>query len=239
VSRHEARKGEEQGKGKKRELQFLDDSSEFSLLHPGCIMSEGESLHKATTSPSSMPISNLLVNETAEPALQVQVQVQVQAQAQAPSPNLQKPNLPAILPKLPGFQEQTPKTASARQAARKRRPTQPAALGEEETSLLPAEGELEPEAGEESDSISARSGRSLELRHTHKLAERRRRKELNDAFDSLEAAVRTQPDTALSKWDVLCEATDMIDSLRSTELALMARKELLLKEIDSLQATRK
>jgi len=74
----------------------------------------------------------------------------------------------------------------------------------------------------------------------HKLAERKRRRELKETFDTLQLVLAPHRASKgvhmpMSKWQVLTEASEYMALLQSKELALMAQKDHLLKEIESLQ----
>ncbi|KAL1921760.1 uncharacterized protein VTP21DRAFT_10402 [Calcarisporiella thermophila] len=69
--------------------------------------------------------------------------------------------------------------------------------------------------------------RSPELRISHKLAERRRRKEMKDMFDDLREILPIDKGTKTTKWEVLKEAIDYIHKLRRTRDSLTQEITLL------------
>lgn len=74
---------------------------------------------------------------------------------------------------------------------------------------------------------SSTSSRSEDHRNSHKLAERKRRKEMKDVFDVLRDAL---PPVARksSKWEILIEAADEIDRLAALENNLLKQRDALL-----------
>jgi hypothetical protein len=78
---------------------------------------------------------------------------------------------------------------------------------------------------------SSTSSRSEDHRLSHKLAERKRRKEMKDVFDNLKDAL--PPDVPKSsKWEILNEASSSIDDLLTKEQALLNQRNQLLKRIN-------
>lgn len=79
---------------------------------------------------------------------------------------------------------------------------------------------------------SSTSGRSEDHRLSHKLAERKRRKEMKDVFDNLKDALpRGVPKS--SKWEILNEASNTIDELLAQEQALLHQRNELLKHLNN------
>lgn len=81
---------------------------------------------------------------------------------------------------------------------------------------------------------SSTSARSEDHRNSHKLAERKRRKEMKDFFDALRDFLPPGARKS-SKWEILIEAADEIDRLLATENELLRRREHLLKSIKQQQ----
>lgn len=77
---------------------------------------------------------------------------------------------------------------------------------------------------------SSTSSRSEDHRLSHKLAERKRRKEMKDVFDDLKDVLPPGVPKS-SKWEILNEASSTIDDLLSQEQALLIQRNQLLKRI--------
>lgn len=75
------------------------------------------------------------------------------------------------------------------------------------------------------------SSRSEDHRISHKLAERKRRKEMKDVFDNLKDALPPGVPKS-SKWEILNEASTTIDNLLAQEQALLHQRNQLLKQIN-------
>ncbi|KDN52087.1 hypothetical protein K437DRAFT_39829 [Tilletiaria anomala UBC 951] len=71
--------------------------------------------------------------------------------------------------------------------------------------------------------------RSPELRNSHKIAERKRRREMKDLFDDLREQLPVDRGPKTSKWEILSKAVEHINNLRT-------ERDDLLKEIESLQS---
>ncbi|KAI7886901.1 helix-loop-helix DNA-binding protein [Lichtheimia hyalospora FSU 10163] len=79
--------------------------------------------------------------------------------------------------------------------------------------------------------------RTPELRESHKLAERRRRKEMKELFDDLLNVLPIDKGIKTSKWEILSKAVDYINDLQRREEMFMREKELLLRDKASLQSS--
>lgn len=77
--------------------------------------------------------------------------------------------------------------------------------------------------------------RSPELRVSHKLAERKRRKEMKDLFDDLRELLPMDKSIKSSKWEILSKAVEYIDRLREKEVRSLHEKEELQKELAQLK----
>lgn len=78
---------------------------------------------------------------------------------------------------------------------------------------------------------SSTSSRSEDHRLSHKLAERKRRKEMKDVFDNLKDVLPPGVPKS-SKWEILNEASSTIDDLLTQEQALLNQRNELLKRIN-------
>ncbi|KAI7884654.1 hypothetical protein K492DRAFT_191635 [Lichtheimia hyalospora FSU 10163] len=80
--------------------------------------------------------------------------------------------------------------------------------------------------------------RTPELRASHKLAERRRRKEMKELFDDLLNVLPIDKAAKTSKWEILSKAVDYIGDLRQRQAMFAREKDLLLKEKAAFQNNR-
>ncbi|KZW04071.1 hypothetical protein EXIGLDRAFT_14015 [Exidia glandulosa HHB12029] len=78
--------------------------------------------------------------------------------------------------------------------------------------------------------------RSPELRVSHKLAERKRRKEMKELFDELRDHLPADRGMKASKWEILSKAVDYIQQLKNNETALQREVEVMRHELDTLRA---
>jgi len=78
--------------------------------------------------------------------------------------------------------------------------------------------------------------RSPELRVSHKLAERKRRKEMKDLFDELRDQLPADRGMKASKWEILSKAVDYIQQLKTTNHELHRDVDTLRHEIDTMRA---
>ncbi|WVQ94213.1 hypothetical protein IAU59_001291 [Kwoniella sp. CBS 9459] len=74
--------------------------------------------------------------------------------------------------------------------------------------------------------------RSPELRVSHKLAERKRRKEMKDLFDELRDELPADRGMKASKWEILSKAIDHIRGLKDTHQTIIREIEHLRRELD-------
>ncbi|ORZ00461.1 hypothetical protein BCR43DRAFT_521491 [Syncephalastrum racemosum] len=77
--------------------------------------------------------------------------------------------------------------------------------------------------------------RSPELRVSHKLAERKRRKEMKDLFDELRDLLPVDKGLKTSKWEILSKALDYISLLQQRESQWVQEKEELCNELAALK----
>ncbi|OCF34846.1 hypothetical protein I316_03391 [Kwoniella heveanensis BCC8398] len=74
--------------------------------------------------------------------------------------------------------------------------------------------------------------RSPELRVSHKLAERKRRKEMKDLFDELREELPADRGMKASKWEILSKAIDHIRGLKDSHQTIVREIEHLRRELD-------
>ncbi|ORX41289.1 hypothetical protein BD324DRAFT_648163 [Kockovaella imperatae] len=74
--------------------------------------------------------------------------------------------------------------------------------------------------------------RSPELKITHKLAERKRRKEMKDLFDELSEMLPVERGSKSSKWEILSRAIDHIRSVKRHNDELVAENQKLRRELE-------
>ncbi|EIE84635.1 hypothetical protein G6F46_003469 [Rhizopus delemar] len=78
--------------------------------------------------------------------------------------------------------------------------------------------------------------RSPELRLNHKLAERKRRKEMRDLFDDLRSLLPFEKGLKTSKWEILSKALEHIKALHEKENLMKQEKMELINELNSLKS---
>ncbi|WVQ82851.1 hypothetical protein IAT38_004986 [Cryptococcus sp. DSM 104549] len=74
--------------------------------------------------------------------------------------------------------------------------------------------------------------RSPELRVTHKLAERKRRKEMKELFDELRDELPADRGMKASKWEILSKAIDYLRQIKSQQVDMHREIEHLRREVD-------
>ncbi|EFI27703.1 hypothetical protein CC1G_14628 [Coprinopsis cinerea okayama7 len=77
--------------------------------------------------------------------------------------------------------------------------------------------------------------RSPELRISHKLAERKRRKEMKELFDDLRDHLPSDRGMKASKWEILTKAIEYVSQLKTSQQSLMTEVENLRRENESLR----
>jgi len=77
--------------------------------------------------------------------------------------------------------------------------------------------------------------RSPELRVSHKLAERKRRKEMKDLFDELRDHLPADRGMKSSKWEILSKAIDYITQIQTQQHEMSREIESLKAEVDALR----
>ncbi|KAF8913901.1 hypothetical protein CPB84DRAFT_1644198, partial [Gymnopilus junonius] len=73
--------------------------------------------------------------------------------------------------------------------------------------------------------------RSPELRVSHKLAERKRRKEMKDLFDELRDQLPADRGMKASKWEILSKAIDFVTQLKRSHQEMAAELEMLRQQV--------
>lgn len=77
--------------------------------------------------------------------------------------------------------------------------------------------------------------RSPELRVSHKLAERKRRKEMKDLFDELRDQLPQDRGMKASKWEILSKAIDFIAHMKQSHADMSREIEMLRHEVESFR----
>ncbi|PFH52727.1 hypothetical protein AMATHDRAFT_188799 [Amanita thiersii Skay4041] len=77
--------------------------------------------------------------------------------------------------------------------------------------------------------------RSPELRISHKLAERKRRKEMKDLFDELRDQLPADRGMKASKWEILSKAIDFVTQLKQSHQDMIREIEMLRHELDAIR----
>ncbi|EJD01232.1 uncharacterized protein FOMMEDRAFT_21659 [Fomitiporia mediterranea MF3/22] len=77
--------------------------------------------------------------------------------------------------------------------------------------------------------------RSPELRVSHKLAERKRRKEMRDLFDELRDQLPADRGMKASKWEILSKAIDYIQQLKQSQNDMSREIDLLRHEMETVR----
>ncbi|KAF8924053.1 hypothetical protein BGZ58_002204 [Dissophora ornata] len=77
--------------------------------------------------------------------------------------------------------------------------------------------------------------RSPELRVSHKLAERKRRKEMKELFDELRDSLPVDRSLKTSKWEILSKAVDFISNMKAGQDEMTKEIDMLRQEVARLQ----
>ncbi|KAI8377194.1 hypothetical protein EDC96DRAFT_435955 [Choanephora cucurbitarum] len=80
--------------------------------------------------------------------------------------------------------------------------------------------------------------RSPELRVSHKLAERKRRKEMKDLFDELRDSLPVEKSTKTSKWEILSKAVEYISMLKRRDYDMENEIAGLRRELEMIKRSR-
>ncbi|KAF7301702.1 Transcription initiation factor [Mycena indigotica] len=78
--------------------------------------------------------------------------------------------------------------------------------------------------------------RSPELRVSHKLAERKRRKEMKELFDELRDQLPADRGMKASKWEILSKAIDFVTQLKQSHQDMSREVDMLRRELDTLRS---
>ncbi|KAJ8086626.1 hypothetical protein PM082_005449 [Marasmius tenuissimus] len=85
------------------------------------------------------------------------------------------------------------------------------------------------------DKSSTPYSRSPELRVSHKLAERKRRKEMKDLFDELRDQLPADRGMKASKWEILSKAIEFVQQLKQSHQDMAREIDMLRGELDLLR----
>ncbi|GLB33813.1 putative helix loop helix domain containing protein [Lyophyllum shimeji] len=88
-------------------------------------------------------------------------------------------------------------------------------------------------SGRHKESSSTPYSRSPELRVSHKLAERKRRKEMKDLFDELRDQLPADRGMKASKWEILSKAIDFVQQLKHSHQEMAREIEMLRHEVEA------
>ncbi|KAI7887066.1 hypothetical protein K492DRAFT_221109 [Lichtheimia hyalospora FSU 10163] len=80
--------------------------------------------------------------------------------------------------------------------------------------------------------------RSPELRVSHKLAERKRRKEMKELFDELRDSLPVEKNLKTSKWEILSKAVEYISLLKRRDFDMENETNALRREVNMLRRER-
>jgi hypothetical protein len=85
------------------------------------------------------------------------------------------------------------------------------------------------------DSGATPYSRSPELRVSHKLAERKRRKEMKELFDELRDQLPADRGMKASKWEILSKAIDFVNQLKQNHQDMAREIDMLRHELDNVR----
>ncbi|EKM59077.1 uncharacterized protein PHACADRAFT_249271 [Phanerochaete carnosa HHB-10118-sp] len=156
-------------------------------------------------------------------------------------PHDRRMSVPAIAPEnMPA----SPASASSRALRSRSRPTSRTRANQSagtSTEQSPGPSNSAPEDGAglshlpSKESGSTPYSRSPELRVSHKLAERKRRKEMKDLFDELRDQLPADRGMKASKWEILSKAIDFIGQLKQTHQEMSREIDMLRHEVDGFR----
>lgn len=96
--------------------------------------------------------------------------------------------------------------------------------------IASAEGRPQRPQGAQPDQLASPNDRQPQLKYSHKIAERKRRKDMNDTFDELRSVLNVQ-NVKMSKWEILMTASDSINELEAVKQDLSLERETLHREL--------
>ncbi|KAI0722944.1 hypothetical protein C8Q76DRAFT_379522 [Earliella scabrosa] len=153
----------------------------------------------------------------------------------APDRRMSAPNIsPDSLPTPPATGPTRALRSRSRPPSRVRADS--SALGS--AGQAPAGSSANPEEASSSHSVSEKQpgstpySRSPELRVSHKLAERKRRKEMKELFDELRDQLPADRGMKASKWEILSKAIDFIVTLKQSHQDMGREIEMLRHELE-------
>ncbi|KAF8268222.1 hypothetical protein EI94DRAFT_1728083 [Lactarius quietus] len=112
--------------------------------------------------------------------------------------------------------------------------TQPTA-GTESGGDTPGSSSMVPPSASKDSGMTPYS-RSPELRVSHKLAERKRRKEMKELFDELRDQLPADRGMKASKWEILSKAIDFIAQLKQGHQDMTREIDMLRHELESIRS---
>ncbi|KAF7332212.1 Transcription initiation factor [Mycena kentingensis (nom. inval.)] len=165
---------------------------------------------------------------------------------QPPPPHKEVDPSSIPVPPIPFGADRRMSAADARSPSRVRqRSRPPSSRGKhspEASQSGPSSGQEEPtpsptNSGKLSKEMGATPySRSPELRVSHKLAERKRRKEMKDLFDELRDELPAERGMKASKWEILSKAIDFVTQLKQSNQDMSQEIDTLRRELDSARS---
>ncbi|TFY83612.1 hypothetical protein EWM64_g404 [Hericium alpestre] len=151
-------------------------------------------------------------------------------------------SVPTNLPSAPSANSTTARAARSKSRPPSRGATRSRGGETPATEANAAEGNAEAaDSGAGSSSSHGKElgstpySRSPELRVSHKLAERKRRKEMKDLFDELRDQLPADRGMKASKWEILSKAIDFIAQLKHGHQEMSREIDVLRHELDGIR----
>ncbi|KAH8118309.1 hypothetical protein DFH11DRAFT_1686507 [Phellopilus nigrolimitatus] len=185
-----------------------------------------------------------------DPNLARQFEAPIPPHSVVPSSNMPVDRRMSVPNTMPSSSTSRPERAMR---SRSRPPSRSAAAVTRTSEVMPQSPEVSPSSArpEESPTSSAspsqgllpsskESGatpysRSPELRVSHKLAERKRRKEMRDLFDELRDQLPADRGMKASKWEILSKAIDFIQQMKQTQQDMSRDIDMLRHEVETVR----